>query len=462
MTTRQMDFDFTAPVEAPADTPALPEKRVLTIAELNGLIRGQLEGAFPSLWIKGEISNFKAHTSGHLYFSLKDDTSQISAVMFRGFNSKLRFRPANGMEVLVKGKITVYEPRGNYQVFCEYMEPVGAGALQRKFEELKAKLEKEGLFSADRKRPLPAYPKHIAIVTSPTGAAIQDILNVLRRRYRGARITLAPTLVQGPGAAEQIVNAIQMVNRLQDVDVMIVGRGGGSIEDLWPFNEESVARAIAGSRIPTISAVGHEIDFTIADFVADLRAPTPSAAAELVVKNAGDLVDRILKDERRLSTAVTSALKMAIEKWRSASRRLIDPRRRLQDLILRNDELVTRLELAVGNLLNAARTRVLLARQRLGEPEHWINSRRQKVVLQVKDLATSIVALLQNRRLRLREAMAKLDALSPLKVVERGYSIVTTTSGVVVKSHQQIQVDEKIQIRFAEGQVTATVDEIKF
>ena len=240
MTTNQSSFEFDL-------DSSNREPLVYSIAEINGLIRKKLEGDFTNIWLRGEISNFKAHTSGHFYFSLKDDSAQINAVMFKGLNSKLKFRPENGMEVLVRGKITVYEPRGNYQIFCESMEPVGAGALQKAFEQLKAKLEKEGLFAAERKRPIPHFPQHIGLVTSPTGAALKDILNVLRRRYRAARITLAPALVQGTEAPQSIVQAIQLINQVQDIDVLIVGRGGGSIEDLWAFNEEIVVRAAAES-----------------------------------------------------------------------------------------------------------------------------------------------------------------------------------------------------------------------
>jgi exodeoxyribonuclease VII large subunit len=289
------------------------EPKVLSVSDLNRYIKELLEGQFATIWLKAEISNFKAHTSGHFYFSLKDSRAQISAVMFRGYNGQLRFRPEDGMEVLVRGKITVYEPRGNYQIFCEMMEPVGAGALQKAFEQLKAKLQKEGLFDEARKRPLPALPRHIAIVTSPTGAAIRDMLNVLGRRFKGAHVTVIPCKVQGDAAPGEIVEAIKLAQKLKDVDVMIVGRGGGSIEDLWAFNDERVARAIAAARVPVISAVGHEIDFTIADFVADLRAPTPSAAAELVVRNAADLVDRLRGYQRALTLALAQRMNFSRE-----------------------------------------------------------------------------------------------------------------------------------------------------
>src|SRR3984957_18663367 len=292
-----MTFDAPSRPDAPPRPAAAQAQRtdpeIWSVSDVNKAVKATLESQYKLLWIKGEISNFKPHSSGHFYFSLKDSKAQISAVMFRGFNQGLKFRPQDGLEVIVRGKITVYEPRGNYQIFCELMEPMGAGALQLAFEQLKKKLQAEGLFEAARKRPLPRLPKHVAGVTSPTGAAIRDILNVLGRRFKGLRVTLIPAVVQGDAAPRSVVAAIELACRLPDVDVMIVGRGGGSIEDLWAFNDERVARAIAASRVPTISAVGHEIDFTIADFVADLRAPTPSAAAELVCRNAAEISDRI-------------------------------------------------------------------------------------------------------------------------------------------------------------------------
>jgi exodeoxyribonuclease VII large subunit len=435
MKQNQLGFDF-------QDTAVKPETpKVLSVADLNAQIRSLLEGEFPQIWVRGEISNFKPHTSGHYYFSLKDDSAQISAVMFRGHNSKLKFKPENGLEVLIRGKITVYEPRGNYQIFCEYMEPVGAGALQKAFEQLKAKLQAEGLFAPERKRPLPAFPKHIGLVTSPTGAAIRDILNVLRRRFKAAKITLSPAVVQGDAAPESIVNAIQMINQLSDVDVLIVGRGGGSMEDLWCFNDERVARAIAQSKIPVISAVGHEVDFTIADFVADLRAPTPSAAAELVVKNASDLAERIELFKARLVKAMSIELRTLKERALALQKQLVDPRRRLQDLILRADELTLRLENSMLRHLEALRQEIPLAMERI------------KGALQ---------KLLHKKQVRFRELSAQLDALSPLKVVERGYSIVTLAkTKKLIKSTSDLKTGDSVNVTLAEGKFLANVTEIQ-
>lgn len=449
------------PVKDAVPTPAKKaEPVVLTVAGLNALIKGRIENHIGKVWVRGEISNFKPHTSGHYYFSLKDETSQINAVMFRGQNSKLKFKPENGMEVIVRGKVTVYEPRGQYSVYCETMEPVGAGALQKAFEQLKAKLQAEGLFDQKRKRPLPPFPKHIGVVTSPTGAAIKDILNVLRRRYRAARITLAPAQVQGDAAPASIVGAIQLITQLKDVDVLIVGRGGGSIEDLWCFNDERVARAIAASPIPTISAVGHEIDFTIADFVADVRAPTPSAAAELVVKNASDLVDRIHGYRDRLVQAMRSFLEHLRRDVKNYSSRLVDPQRRLQDLAIRNDELVTRLENAMFRYLDIRRTQVELAVQRMGTPREYIVRLQKQLEGATLKLRAYKDRGIQIRWLRLRELLGKLDALSPLKVVERGYSVVKNAQNKVVTDARALKIGEKVTLELARGSARAQVTDI--
>lgn len=415
------------------------EPAVLSVSALNKLIRRQLEGEFATLWIRGEISNFKAHPSGHFYFSLKDKDSQISAVMFRGFNTQLRFKPEDGMEVVVRGKVTVYEPRGNYQIFCETMEPVGAGALQKAFEQLKKKLQAEGLFDPTRKRAIPIAPKHIAIVTSPSGAAIRDMLNVLGRRYRVAKITIVPCAVQGVKATAEIVRGMELANLLPDVDVIIVGRGGGSIEDMWSFNEEPVARAIAGSRVPVISAVGHEVDFTIADFAADLRAPTPSAAAELVAKNADEMANNIKRLERGLVSSYLGVLNRWMDRVRSSQRLLVDPRRRIADAILRCDELLERLERAAYESIDRSKLELDLYSDRLA-------ARYQRKL----DLL----------RGRFSKSAAMLDGLSPLKVLERGYAITsvrTATGGRSVSSVQQVKSHDIIDVRVADGTIQATV-----
>ncbi len=435
------------------------EPQVLSIYELNKWIKNILEGEFPLVWIKGEISNFKAHTSGHFYFSLKDSKAQITAVMFRGFNQGLKFKPHDGMEVLVRGKVTVYEPRGNYQIFVELMEPVGAGALQKAFEQLKSKLQAEGLFAPERKRALPALPHHIAIVTSPTGAAIRDMLNVLGRRYRGARVTLIAAKVQGDQAPGEVVAGIQAANRLKDVDVLIVGRGGGSIEDLWAFNDERVARAIAASRVPVISAVGHEIDFTIADFVADLRAPTPSAAAELVVQNAEDLQNQITASQRVLYSGFIRKMQMLKQKISLLARALVDPARMLQDLSQRNDDLLVRLELGMNRYLSDHKKNVELLNHKLGSPETLIDAVRVRTSNLKSRMQARMQALLQLRTQNLQRYFSLLDSLSPLRVVERGYSIVKA-EGKIVKDSKILKVGEEIELRFAKGEALAKVIKI--
>ena len=452
----QIGFDFGV-----TSTPATAVKSIYSVSEINGLIRRRLEGDFSEVWIRGEISNFKPHSSGHFYFSLKDNGAQINAVMFRGFNSKLKFRPENGLEVLVHGKITVYEPRGNYQVFCEYMEPVGAGALQKAFEQLKEKLNAEGLFAADRKRAIPKYPRHIGIVTSPTGAALQDILNVLARRHKSARITLAPTLVQGDGAVDAIVEALKLINKVKDIDVLIVGRGGGSMEDLWCFNEERVARAIAASKIPVISAVGHEVDFTIADFVADLRAPTPSAAAELVAKSISETLDGIQALNLCLWQCWQSGMAKRIERARAQGKRLVDPQRRLRDLQFRNDELTVRLENAIFRYFEDQSVFVDLTMRKIPTPQEKIVRLHRRVEYGDVKLSSLILKLVESRSARLREGVGRLDAMSPLRVVGRGYSIVKKHDGTIVKNSAQLKPGELVELTFAKGNAQAKIDKVE-
>ncbi len=422
---------------AVAGEDAEQDVKVYSVTELNSYIKGLLESTISEVWIKAEISNFKAHTSGHFYFSLKDEKSQINAVMFRGVNSKLKFRPEDGMEVMVRGRVSVYEPRGTYQFYCESMEPVGAGALQVAFEQLKAKLQSEGLFDPRKKRAIPAFPRHLAIVTSPTGAAIRDMLNVLSRRFRGLPITVVPCKVQGKEAPSEIVEAIRRAQLLSDVDVIIVGRGGGSIEDLWAFNDEKVARAVANCRVPVISGVGHEIDFTICDFVADLRAPTPSAAAELVVKNTGDLLLRVETFKRNLVSYLRKTHMMRVQSVNGLSKRLVDPQRYLQDVAVRIDDIIARLGAAIG----------FICKDRL----HRADKARSHLDLRMQ-------GLLKDRERQWVRLSGVLDALSPLAVVARGYSLVKL-NGNIVKDSMDLKKDDVLEIRFARGSARATVVE---
>ena len=435
------------------------EPHVLTIEELNLSIKQTLEGQFGLIWVRGEISNFKAHTSGHFYFSLKDSKSQISAVMFRGHNSRLRFKPTDGMEVIVRGRISVYEPRGNYQILCEMMEPVGAGALQKAFEQLKLKLKNEGLFEATRKRPIPHMPRHVAIVTSPTGAAIRDILNILSRRAPWLPVTVVPTVVQGESAAPQICEAMLKAQKLPDVDVIIVGRGGGSIEDMWCFNDEKLARLIAASPIPTISAVGHEIDFTIADFVADLRAPTPSAAAELVAKSSQELTTKLQQAERLLKLNMQKHLKALEQKWQLLTKGLVDPQKKLQDLILRNDDLVERLQMATDRMLSERRYKLKILDERMGSPQELIQRKVKELEYLTQRMKKGMVVSVERKKALWNRWCSVLDSLSPLKVVERGYSIVKKDNEVI-KNSDQIKTGDLLQVTLAHGRVDARVEKV--
>ena len=434
--------------------------KVLSVEQLNLQIKQLLEGQIPSVWIRAEISNFKAHTSGHYYFSLKDDKSQISAVMFRGFNSKLRFKLVDGLEVLVKGRISVYEPRGSYQILCEAMEPVGAGALQKAFEELKHKLKAEGLFDSARKRPIPPLPQKVVLVTSPTGAAIQDMRQIITRRAPYLEVILIPTLVQGEGAAEKITEALKKAWLLKNVDVIIVGRGGGSIEDLWAFNDENLARAIAASPVPVISAVGHEIDFTIADFVADLRAPTPSAAAELVAKSAKELTERLVAVNRMLNMILERQLKKWDQKLENLKIRLVDPKKKLQDLILKNDDLFNRLEKALEKRILTYKHRAELLLQKLKDPAVKIKLASEEVHFLHKTLVAKMQELLKAKQGDIKNKMQLLDSFSPLKVVERGYVIVTKEDQVV-KERGQLTEEDRIQLRFSDGSLQVKISELK-
>lgn len=436
------------------------QNTVFSVESLNRQIRQMIEGELGLVWVQGEISNFKAHTSGHFYFSLKDSKSQVSAVMFRGYNSRLRFKPVDGLEVLVRGKVSVYEPRGSYQIVCETMEPVGAGALQKAFEQLKEKLKTEGLFDSARKRPLPPFPKHVAMVTSPTGAAIKDMLNVLNRRNKSVKITLVPTIVQGDEAPAQIVEAMKKAFLLPDLDVIILGRGGGSMEDLWAFNNEALARIIAASPVPVISAVGHEIDFTISDFVADLRAPTPSAAAELVAKNTVEVEQRLRSQTKMLETAINKILKFEIQKVRSLSSRLIDPKRKLQDLIFRNDELLSRLIQASNQFFSRRRMELHLAREKMIDPQQVVERKKAKLNLLEVRLQNNTQRFLERHKSQLKQYMSILESLSPLKVVERGYSM-TSKNGELVKSTNQLKVKDIVQVQLMQGKFSAQVTEIE-
>ncbi|MGH7823954.1 MAG: exodeoxyribonuclease VII large subunit [Candidatus Binatia bacterium] len=394
-----------------------PSAKFLTISELNQIIKTTLEGRLDGFWVVGEISNFRVPPSGHYYFTLKDDKSQISAVMFRRQGLALSFVPENGMEILCFGRVSLYSVRGDLQFYVEMLEPRGQGALFLAFEQLKRKLAEEGLFAQERKRPLPFLPGSIGMVTSEKGAALRDMLRIITDRFPDRRIVVRAVRVQGQGAGEEIASGIDELSRSGEVDVMIVGRGGGSLEDLWAFNEEIVARAIYRSPVPVVSAIGHEIDFTIADFVADRRAPTPTAAAEMVVPRLADLENQVALLDARLLRGMQLTLDAAQEGWRRLVKRLADPGRKLRENQQRLDDLSI-------DLLRRFRARVRLSRDRLVQ------------------------------------VAGRLDALSPLAVLERGYSIThKLTREQIVKDSSELAIGERLRITFARGNSICRVEE---
>lgn len=424
------------------------ERRILTIAELTRDIKSLVEDNFPSVWLRGEISNFKAYGSGHHYFTLKDSESQLSAVMFRGFNRHLKFLPEDGLSVVVHGRLTVYEVRGNYQILVDYMEPDGVGALQMAFEQLKKKLSGEGLFDSARKRQLPSLPSTVGLVTSMHGAAVHDMLSVLRRRFANINILIYPVKVQGEGAKEEIVAAIEYFSRTRVVDVVIVGRGGGSIEDLWAFNEEVVARAVACSKVPIVSAVGHETDYTICDFVADLRAPTPSAAAELCVPRKADLIYAIGSLRGRLIQVWRHRI-VSLEKHLEQMRRSIPSPLVLWDRSrLRLADLEDRLSQNMILLLRRRSYELTEARLKITDPAMRIRELRQKIV-RLKERGH----YLQDKTMTARKNdyerfKIKLTLLSPKNVLERGYLIGKRKNGDVITRASELKVDELLDVVF--------------
>jgi exodeoxyribonuclease VII large subunit len=439
----------------------MSSRAILTVSQLTSQIRSLLERSFDHVWVEGEISNLRFPGSGHLYFTLKDEKAQIRGVMFRLQNRLLKFEPKDGLQVIGYGRVTVYEPRGDYQIILDYLEPKGLGALQLAFEQLKEKLAAEGLFDPVRKRPIPQLPQKIGIVTSSTGAAIRDILHIIGRRFANVQVLLYPVRVQGQGAAQEIAQAIQALNQLSDVDVMIVGRGGGSLEDLWAFNEEIVARAIFSSRIPVISAVGHEIDFTIADFVADLRASTPSAAAELVVRNKVELMQNLENLKRALLQSFRSMLEIQQERLFSLKERLADPRRRLSDLRIRQDDLSSRLAYSLRQGLRRQEDRFRLQRESLLllNPAKRLEEYSQKFAQVMRRLTVSLQRELRISRQRIEGVMGRLFTLSPLGVLERGYSITRLLpSREIVRQAEDLEPNNLVSVRVHRGEFTARVE----
>src|SRR5262252_245999 len=416
-------------------------------------------------WVEGEISNLRMPGSGHAYFTLKDEGAQISAVLFRGRGRRVRFELEDGMQVMAFGGLDLYAARGQYQLVVEMMEPKGLGALQLAFEQLKRKLEAEGLFDDGRKRPLPAYPRVIGIVTSPTGAAIRDMLNIIGRRFGDLQILITPVRVQGDEAPGEIVQALAHLQTIVELDVIIVGRGGGSIEDLWAFNDERVARALVACRVPVISAVGHETDFTIADFVADLRAPTPSGAAELVVREKLAVIATLVDLYARLKQAIAAEVEARRERVDYLLRRrvLTDPTRALRDLHRRLEELRGRLRLGLRANQRHASHRLALAMSALRsrDPRAAVESAHTLLSQLRGRLASSAAHQAKTSRARFAEAVGRLESLSPLAVLSRGYGLTRLASGEVVRSATQVMVGDPLEILLHRGALGARVTEVR-
>jgi exodeoxyribonuclease VII large subunit len=437
-------------------------RAVLTVSDLTARLREVIEERFPAVWVEGEISNFRLYASGHAYFTLKDAGAQLPVALFRTRVRRLRFEPRDGLHVLVFGSLEVYAQRGGYQLIAELLEPRGVGALQLAFEQLKARLEAEGLFAAARKRPLPTFPRRIGIVTSRDGAALRDILRVLRRRFRGLSIVLAPAKVQGEGAAAEIARALADLNARGEVDVIICGRGGGSLEDLWAFNEEEVARAIAASKVPVISAVGHEIDVTIADFVADLRAPTPSAAAELVVREKQAVIDRLADLRGRLVRVMARRLAAARDRVDGLARRrvLTDPARPLRELARRVDDARARLRRAMVLTVRRAGHRLELrgAALRAAGPFTRVKDHRRRLDAARLGLRSGMDRRVVAARHRLGLSAGRLHALSPLAVLGRGYSLTRLPSGEIVRRADQVVTGAGVRVLLHEGSLDCRVE----
>ena len=438
-------------------------RTILSVAELNAEVNQLLTQGFPLLWVEGEISNLVRPASGHLYFSLKDSKSQIRSAMFRNRNMKLAIKPENGMKVLVRGRIGLYEPRGEYQLIAEHMEDAGIGQLQRQFEALKQKLSEAGLFDEAHKKELPEYPKRIAVITSPSGAAIRDILHVLERRSPHTPVLIYPVSVQGEKAKIEIETAIRKANSDKKCDVIILARGGGSIEDLWAFNEENVARAIYHSEIPVICGVGHEIDFTIADFVADLRAPTPSAAAELITADKAQLLTDVMQTELWLQQTIKQKIRQKQQAldWLTNRLALQKPSRRLEQQLQRIDELESRLSLLIQNQINDKTSQLAYLNNRLmtHQPNKLIEQNKQTLSTLKSSLIQSVESIIEHKKAAFQVQMAVLDSTSPLKTLDRGYAIIKNKeSNNIINSINQMSNDMKVSITLKDGETTAIIN----
>ena len=435
-------------------------KTILSVAELTSRIKSVVESSFPFVWIRGEVSNFRIPASGHLYFTLKDESAQIAAVMFRGQARQARFVPEDGMSIVGLGRLSVYEARGSYQIILEYIEPAGIGALQIAFDKLKRRLSDQGLFEARHKKPLPFLPRKISLITSPSGAVVHDLITVISRRCPGVYLQILPVKVQGHGAEDEIVAAIALANERADADVIVLARGGGSLEDLQAFNSESVAIAIHRSRIPVVSAVGHETDVTIADFVADLRAPTPSVAGELVVPERIDLIRRCQAAHVALITSEIRLLKNFRNQVIKLTARLSNPRKIIQEHWVHLDDLTARLaRLMLLNLRHeSARLTGLSRRLAAASPRLLLRQHRSSHEASRQRLLTTMTILMKTKRAHAREWTLCMEALNPLAILRRGYSVTRTLPGLAVVTHpDQVGVGTEIETLVADGRLLCTV-----
>jgi exodeoxyribonuclease VII large subunit len=441
--------------------PAPDERRIWTVSRLNLEAQGLLEGSFPLLWIEGELSNLSRPASGHVYFSLKDDRAQVSAAMFRNRAQLLRFAPRDGMQVLVRARVTLYVPRGSYQLVIEHMEEAGEGRLRREFEQLREKLRAEGLFEDSRKRPLPPFPRQIGVITSATGAALRDILHVLARRCPQLPVLIYPAAVQGRDAPAQLRAALALANQRQECDVLILARGGGSLEDLWAFNDEQLARAVAASTIPVVSAVGHEVDVALTDYVADLRAPTPSAAAELVSPDLSAVSQRLGALGRRLAVRMQHGLQREQERLGWLEKRLGRPEQRIQQTAQQLDELEARMRRQLQQRLALPGQRLVQLQRRLTsrDPRALLALNEQRLNGLLRRLPLPLPRQIRDRQRDLTQLSHRLHAVSPLAVLGRGYSI-TFRDGAAVRSTADLRSGDVLSTRLRDGTVTSIISAV--
>lgn len=438
-----------------------PQRRIWKVSELAAELRLEVERAFSDMWIEGEICDLRPAASGHVYFTLKDESAQLSAVLFRRQALLLRFRPEDGLHILLRGKLSVYEQRGQMQIVAEHLEPMGAGSLQLAFEQVKRQLQREGLFDSERKQPLPSFPRCVGIVTSPSGAVIRDFVNIVTRRHAALQVLVYPALVQGESAAAEVAAGIAWFNRTQEVDMIVLARGGGSLEDLAPFNSESLARAIAASHLPVVSAIGHETDFTIADFVADLRAPTPSAAAELITAAQHKVEERLEQLTQRLDRSTRYALMQARERYAQLSAPAAFARMR-DDLNLRQqrlDELFFRMESAWRSQLQAAAQRLqhLTSSVLRNDVSHRILLVRERIDALSARLLRASSSLANSRRAGFEALEKQLLSFSPLGVLNRGYALVYDESGALLRNVADVEPGQLLSIRLAHGTIRSRV-----